>query len=177
MKFNKIKELNELDMEADSPTGDLSKYFLLREEILKEFGLPPSSEYTSLLEFSNTRLTDFEIEKVIRSLHNAAKEYLTKSTPTDHQLLVDGRNEKRSPFEILPKIGVETHVYTIFIYNEYLLKERYTIDSILETLKLTNGDGVLHQLGTIQQATDEQISKLEELGLKYVREFAKYCKK
>jgi len=37
---------------------------------------------------------------------------------------------------------------------------------------LTNIDGMLHQLGTIEQATDDQIRKLEESGFKYVREFA-----
>lgn len=172
MTFEKIKKLNELEILADLQNGDPTSYFSLREDILAAFGLPNSIEYTSLLEFDNVRLTDFEIEKILSSLHKAANKYLTESTPTDFQLLFEARNGKKSPFEVLPKIDVETHVYTIFIYNEYLLKERDTIDSILQVLKLTNNEGVLHQLGTIEQANDDQIRKLEESGLKYVQEFA-----
>ncbi|MCH7512420.1 MAG: hypothetical protein IH947_00525, partial [Bacteroidetes bacterium] len=135
---SKLKKLNKLDVELTQyqpdnlPNNLFENYLTHREEILDHYGLPYADEFTKLLELGNKVLTDYEIEAVVTKMRHAAISYLTSPVRTDLDELQNAYENKKTPFEVLPKIGIETHTYTIFIYNQYLLRGRDSIESTTE---------------------------------------------
>ena len=175
---SKLKKLNKLDVELTQyqpdnlPNNLFENYLTHREEILDHYGLPYADEFTKLLELGNKVLTDYEIEAVVTKMRHAANSYLTSPVRTDLDELQNAYENKTTTFEVLPKIGIETHTYTIFIYNQYLLRGRDSIESINEIFQITKQGEILNKLGTLKATDEKTIEELEGIGLKYVREFA-----
>lgn len=182
-----IKELNNIELELiksnkqdDLPADLFENYLTKRADILKHFGLPDTTDYTELLEFGKRKLTQKEIKDTIDRLHNAAKKYLLRPVLTDEQILKDAQEQKKSPYRVLPELGINPHTYTIFVYNEFLLKDRDTIENILRTLRLANRDDILAHLGNIENGDSatqpETIIELQKIGILYLDEFKEHAK-
>lgn len=89
----------------------------------------------------------------------------------------DAQENKENPFNVLPELGIETHSYTMFIYNYILLFQRDTIENILAELKKANKYKILNALGNLEQGNvkepEKLIQKLKQDGIKYLDEFLK----
>lgn len=187
MKIDKeIKELNDIELELMKheteeylPSDLFESYLNKRTTILEHFGLPDSTDYTNILEFGKHKLTQKEIKNAIDKLHKAAKKFLLGPVLTDEQILKDAQGQQKSPYKVLPELGITTHIYTIFVYNEFLLKNRDTIENILKTLRLTNQGDILNHLGNIANgdsaAPQEIIKELQKTGILYLDEFIEYA--
>jgi hypothetical protein len=81
---------------------------------------------------------------------------------------------KLAPEEVLPELGIITHLYTLFVYKEILLANRDHPLAVLEALRLTNDPRTLKLLGIValtKNFGEEERKMLDYLnakGIKYL---------
>lgn len=160
--------------------GELFETILsMQDDILERFGLPVSPDYEPLVWFENNP-TDSEIGERINKLHLSAWKYLTGTVKSDLQLLENAIETQGNAMHILPELKIPTHSYTIFVFNEILLKKNDSAQNVLDEFKLCNCYEVLDALGTLQFKGRGFDTKLNELigraRLKYVEQFFKTCR-
>jgi hypothetical protein len=177
-----IKELANLDVElakkgGPEKSGKLFERILQKEdELLEKIGLPCTPYYQGLLQFDSIPW-DKEINNLIELLYHEV-EQRKKSTPkSELELLIEVKETNRDPMFILPQIGIATHVYPLFVYNNILMYGQDSPENILSELKLVNNSELLDILGKMNGSTEwienveEQITSLEKRGLKYIRQY------
>jgi hypothetical protein len=177
-----IKELAELDVQlarkgGPSKSGKLFEKILEKEDdLLEKFGLPSTPYYQGLLQFDSIPW-DKEIDDLINLLHHEAENRKKDSPNSELELLIEAKKTNRDPMFILPQIGIRTHTYTLFVYNNILMYGQDSPENILSELKLVNSDEMLDILGRMQNSTErlenveENVASLEKKGLKYVRQY------
>jgi len=180
---NAIRGLAKLQIALDkkggpSEDGQLFEEILsIQEGILNHFGLPTTIENEKLLWFNGSLPTDLEVEERIKKIQKIAEEYLLSPAKSEIQILKEAQENKESAFSTLPELGFTTHTYTIFVYNNILLKSRDKIENIFEELKLANKPRILHIIGNLAVGNLEKplevIEVLKHLGLKYIDDFVK----
>lgn len=174
---SKLIELNQVDNKA-STEGDsgelLDKIFTLEDELLEYFGLPELPEFTDLLHNYDELITEYQAEILISKLKNVAEQYLISSPESDVAILIRAKDERLSAFDVLPLVSVRTHIYTIFIYEQYFLKNKESIENFLHIMSAAKDDETLNDLGLLKSKDLQKISELEDKGLKYVREFINF---
>lgn len=152
------------------------EYLVLREKILKRFGLPEIEDFAKIFTV-DTQPSQLEIDERIKELHRVATDYLLSAAKSEHQILKDAQENRESPVNILPELGIETHSYTLFIYNYILLFKRDTVENILAELKKSNNSKILTALGNLEQGNvkdpEKVIQKLKRAGIKYIDDFIK----
>lgn len=159
-----------------SGNGQLFEQILdIQNGILKSFGLPATSENESLLWFK-TLPSDMELEERIKQLHEAATEYNLSNPKPELEILREAQETQESAFSVLPELKVSTHVYTIFVYDQILLKRKDSVENILQELKLvSNHPKALDAIGSVEFSRlaneAEVIEALETIGVKYIRQF------
>jgi hypothetical protein len=158
-----------------SENGQLFEQILkLQDGILRSFGLPTTTDNEKLVWFSHLP-TETELNERIQQLHKKAAEYLLGNTKTELQTLLEAQEQQKDPFEVLPELKITTHTYTIFVYNQILLKKKDTAENILHELKLANHSGLLGAIGNLEQGNIENAEELIQLlkakGLKYLDDF------
>lgn len=148
----------------------------LQEGMLNSLGLPSTTENTGLLWFNGGVPTELELAERVRKLKQTAQEYLLSPARSEIQILKDAQESKASAFSTLPELGISTHSYTIFVYENILLARRDKIENVLEELRRANQPRILHVLGSLAEGTMEKplevIEALRQLGLRYIDDFA-----
>ncbi len=143
-------------------------------EILKSLGLSTSSNNKKLLWFCSLP-TDSELQEIIKKLHQSATDYLLSPALTEIHLLKNAQETGEDAFNILPELKIETHVYTIFVYEKILLKKKDTVENVLKELRLSNIHENLDLLGRFARGFDENEPDLEqqliEKGIRYTQQF------
>ena len=146
----------------------------IQDKILRSFGLPIIPDYERILYFDNPP-TDAEISNRILKLYQSAVEYLSSNTKSNLQILKEAQKLKLNAFSVLPELSIPTHTYTIFVYEEILLKQKDIPENVLHELKLVTKSNILSTLGKLEQNLihDENdiIEILENIGVKYIRQF------
>ena len=146
----------------------------IQEDILNSFGLPTSSENEELVWF-NTPPTDTEVDERINLLHKSAATYLLSNVKSELQTLRDAQEFNQDPFTVLPELKIANHVYTLFVFNEILLKRKDTLENILHELKLTTQYDILNTLGGLALGTLKDrstiIDNLKAVGAKYIDQY------
>jgi len=180
---NAIRGLAKLQIALDkkggpSEDGQLFEEILsIQEGILNHFGLPTTFDNEKLLWFNGSLPTDLEVEERIKKIQKIAEEYLLSPAKSEIQILKEAQENKESAFSTLPELGFTTHTYTIFVYNNILLKSRDKIENIFKELKLANQPRILHIIGNLAVGNLEKplevIEVLKHLGLKYIDDFVK----
>ena len=177
-----IKELAEMEVTltkkgGPSKAGRLFEKLLdKQQEILEHFKLPQTPFYQGLLGFKSIPW-DNEIDELINLLEKESIQK-AKNSKTDVEILREAKETNRDYMFILPQLGITTHVYTGFVYNNILMKEEDTVENILEELKFVNNSDLLNTLGIMDCTSDwlkdaeSTITDMENKGLKYVRKFA-----
>ena len=162
--------------EKNGEMGELFEQILeIEDNILDQLGLPTNHPfYVELLRF-DTPPTDYEISNRIKQLHECATAYLNRDVKTDIEILKEAQSIQLDAMYVLPELAIETHTYTIFVYDEILLKEQDAIENVLHELKTVNQYILLDTIGKLGAGcltdTNEIIELLEYFGLKYIRQF------
>jgi hypothetical protein len=175
-------ELVKMQLQIDHNGGPeengalFEEYLMLREKMLKRFGLPDKEGFAKILYVDN-QPTELEIDDRVKVLHGVAADYLLSAAKSECQILKEAQDNRESPFEVLPELGIATHSYTIFIYIHILLSKRDTVENILAELKKANNSKTLNALGKFEQGNvkkpEQLIKKLKQEEIKYIDDFIK----
>lgn len=148
--------------------------FSIEDDILKSFGLPENSKFAQILKRNNIP-SNHELEEMISILENIASEYLLAPTETSISVLTKAKDLKLDPFGVLPELKIITHIYSIFVYEEILLKERDTPENVLKELELFNTDDSILFVNKLIESfriTGEQNFEKQNISeLKYINQF------
>ncbi|MFN5628202.1 MAG: hypothetical protein ACK48W_02845 [Bacteroidota bacterium] len=148
--------------------------FSIEDDILKSFGLPENSKFAQILKRNNIP-SNHELEEMIFILENIASEYLLAPTETSISVLTKAKDLKLDPFGVLPELKIITHIYSIFVYEEILLKERDTSENVLKELELFNTDDsilfVNKLIESFRIAGEQNFEKQNISELKYINQF------
>jgi hypothetical protein len=148
--------------------------FSIEDDILKSFGLPENSKFAQILKRNNIP-SNQELEEMISILENIASEYLLAPTETSISVLTKAKDLKLDPFGVLPELKIITHIYSIFVYEEILLKERDTPENVLKELELFNTDDsilfVNKLIESFRIAGERNFEKQNISELKYINQF------
>jgi hypothetical protein len=178
-----IKELAGMDVELNkkggpSRAGKLYERILVKEkDLLTKLDLPNNKYYQRFLHFDSIPW-DKEIDDRIKLLFQEIEKRKNMNKETDLEKLIYARKANRDPEIILPQLGIETHVYTIFVYKNILMHNQDEPENVLSELKLVNNSDLLDITGKMKFSSDwlenaeEQIASLEKKGLKYIRQYA-----
>ena len=154
----------------------------MQDKILERFGLPVNhTVYETLLYFA-TLPTDNEIFYRIKQLQELAVVYLSGDVKQDIQVLKEAQDKQRDAIFVLHELSIPPNVYTLFIYDEILLKGKDTCENVLQELKIVSqSDDILNTLemledGSVENKT-EMVENLEKIGLKYIRQFCPSTRK
>ena len=148
-----------------------------QDEFLEKFGLPVNHPICEQLIHFKTTPTDDEISRRIKHLQELAIVFLSGDAKTDIQVLKEAQYKQREAFYVLPELSLQTHVYTLFVFDEILLKGKDSCENILQELKLVSQSyDILNTLGMLEygqlENENETIECLEKSGLRYIRQFA-----
>ena len=180
---NTIKEIAIMHVELTKKRGPtraaelFEKLISRQDEVLEHYKLPGNPYYQSLLEFKAIPW-DNEIDKLIELLEKESQNVKSSSSLSEIEILCEAKATKRDPMFILPAIGITTHVYTIWVYQNILLKSRDTPKNVLIELKRLNFD-LLNTVGNMHnniewlENPETFIETMEEKGLQYIRSYVK----
>ena len=178
-----IKEIATMDVDLKKKGGPsrsarlFDKLLFKQKEVLEHYKLPDNPFYMGLLHFEAIPW-DNEIEELIKILETESEHQRKKIKKSSLDLLKEAKSSNRDPMFILPELGIQTHVYTLFVYNEILMFSQDKPENILEELNFVNNDDLLNTLGKMVFSSDwtenaeNHIVSLENRGLKYIRRFA-----
>jgi hypothetical protein len=146
----------------------------IKEKILAKFSIPACATYLNLLEFEDFP-TEFEICHKINELHDLAAKYFLRKTKTDIQLLKEAQAFGLDPMDVLPVLNISTHIYTRFVYERVLLKNRDSLKNILLELNYVNEPEILDALGRLAFCDGEEAAMasafLDNFKIKYIQPF------
>jgi hypothetical protein len=76
----------------------------------------------------------------------------------------------------LAQLEITTYVYTIWVYNNILLKKADSPENVLAELKASMEGDTLEQIGTMDMKLVDDfegtVAPLEKKGLRYIRQYA-----
>ncbi len=186
MKKKKIKRdirnLIFIDLQLNKYGGPEKNGYLfeeslfLSEKILVYFGLTNSNKYGEMLNFKSLP-TDDDIESLIKKLKNTASGYLQTSPKSEVQLLQEAVELNLDVDDVFPELGIPLHIYTLFVYNDILLKKLDNPKSVLESLRVANKSKHLNFLGKLvftkqySKVEREMFEYLNDNGIKYLDKY------
>ncbi|HEU4551461.1 MAG TPA: hypothetical protein VFS25_01440 [Chitinophaga sp.] len=152
----------------------------MENDILSQFGLPASKRFVQILhDFVNHgQVTDHLLNYVSKKLRSAARTYLLSPVMSDVEVLGHAREQKRSPYDVLPELGYAAHTYAIFLVAELLYHRNMAPADVLEELKKAqhfDSWGELALLSGIQNYTGHELyTKLKKQQLRFVDDFVQF---
>jgi len=178
----RIEEIAYMEVELErrggfEEDGELYESIMLKQEdLLEELGLPDTPANHGCLHF-NYIPWDKEIDDLINLLYDEIEKQKNKDKKSDLELLIDSRNQ--DPMFILPQLGITTHVYTVFVYENIFMPNKDEPENVLSELKMVNNDSdLLNTIGKMDISTkwlknaEKHIASLEKKGLKYIRQYS-----
>lgn len=154
--------------------------FLLENTILQAFGLPDKEKhhlalYNLAVACKNKKKKE---EQVFYGLSICAEKYLSSRRKTIRQLLIMAKDRKSDPFDILPELSVNSNSYTLYIYNEILLKNKASDEDVLaefDRMKKLNCLSHIYMLCfDPDYQTNPLFDELQQAGLKYLHSYLKH---
>lgn len=135
--------------------------------------------------FSNTLLftkidwvneyLDTIIEQLEKMLKERAIAFLSSAAKTNKQLLIEGKANHTSAFDVLPLMDIGTRSYNLFIYEELWIKKNYTVEIVLlefEKFATISESNQHFLLGHKLDAKAENI--LIDAKLSFIKQYKKY---
>jgi len=155
-----IKLKNELDNKGgpkavlESPGTELEKIYerslSIEDEILARFGLPKSIRYRKIIWEMKSESDSI---KIINELNRVATEVLLSSPRTNVELLEEAKIKNLKSFDILPEIGFDDTLHTIFYFEEYFKKGIITAQELIDILRSINKETSV-QIGQFKYYTN-----------------------
>ena len=154
--------------------GDLyHEVSLLEKQMLRRFGLPRSNKFANLIwHIVDENQSDNVAKALYERLSEEAEQYLSSHPKTFSQLLGQARLSKADPFEVLPELLIGPNSYTLFVYNEVLIKNVDTEDNVMNEFTCIRKHDCLTEIYQLTQIPNWEESalfkQLTGYGLKYL---------
>ncbi|WP_157986610.1 hypothetical protein [Chitinophaga alhagiae] len=149
----------------------------LENDILTQFGLPVSKRFVQILhDFVNHSVVNEQLlDYVSKKLRMAARKYLLSPVMSDIELLTQARDQKRSPYDVLPELGYPAHEYAIFLVGELMYRRNMAPQDILDELKNVQKHkswGDLSVLSKVHNYSSHELyAKLKKQQVRFVDDF------
>ena len=138
-------------VERGGPVGDgdlFEEVLHLENTVLGRYGLPHSTTYRELLRKVYAPDTDnAQVMAILRELENYGELYAREQAIPPVERLARAASAHTDYFEILPRLGITPHTYTVWVY-QLLCQERIEADEAL--LAMNKAEPHLEILGKIQ---------------------------
>lgn len=161
--------------------GELyAQVFELEKQILKCFGLPRTNKFVKIMWKIADNVSSSKQRALIMmdQLSLEAEKYLAAKPSSLKQLIVDARKHQSDPFEVLPEIYVGSNSYTLFVYNEIMLKSDVSDNDIIAEFQIIKESSCLidiYMLTQMEQYKNSDAYKhLKSIGLKYIDAYMKW---
>jgi hypothetical protein len=155
----------------------------MENDILLQFGLPTSKRFVQILHdfVSHSQVNDHLLDSVSKKLKDAARKYLLAPVVSDIDQLSQARDQKRSPYDLLPELGYPANEYAIFLVGELLYRRNMPSTDVLEEMKKVqhadSWNDVLLLSKIIHYTTHELYSIVKQQNLRFVDEFVQYTRR
>jgi hypothetical protein len=150
------------------------KMMKMEDELLDTFGLPLNPDYVELIRFSSTP-SEEELQQMIALLHELAQDYLLGEVKTSHEILTQAQQNKEDAILVLPELKVQLSLYTLFVYDEILMKHKDSIDHIWDEFKWCKDEKIRSLIANLSDPNTGEVAllsiMLEANGLRYVKQF------
>jgi hypothetical protein len=172
--YQRYRQLDQRVKPGKEEVGDMEN------DILSQFGLPASKRFVQILhDFVNHgQVNEHLLEYVSKKLRSAARTYLLSPVMSDVDVLNHARDQKRSPYDVLPELGYPAHEYAIFMVGELLYRRNMSAVDVLDELrKVQHADSwnELLMLSRISNYTTHELyEKLKKQGLRFVDDFIQF---
>jgi hypothetical protein len=146
------------------------KVLCIEDDILKKFGLPKLMKFRDII---SNLTSEKDFVRVTLQLKNAAVQYLTSSPEKDIELLETAKIKDLKTYDILPEIGLEVTLHSMFYFEEYFKKGKIKAKELIDILKSIDENtsvkiGHLHYYATHGQITSEAENIFNELKAKRI---------
>lgn len=155
----------------------------MESDILTQFGLPVSKRFVQILHdfVHHSVVNDQLLDYVSRKLKTAARKYLLSPVMSDQELLTQARDQKRSPYDVLPELGYPAHEYALFLIGELLYRRNMAPQDILEELRQMQRHHSWEDLQVLSKinnySTHELYTKLKKHNLRFVDDFIQHLRR
>lgn len=155
----------------------------MESDILSQFGLPASKRFVQILHdfVTHSQVNDHLLDYVSKKLRSAARKYLLSPVMSDVDQLNHAREQKRSPYDLLPELGYPVHEYAVFLVGELLYKRNMSTVEVLDELKkVQRADSWndLLVLSKMHNYTNHELYKaLKDQQLRFVDDFIQFTRK
>jgi hypothetical protein len=191
--LNNIKDIiknyyrlnTELSLEG-GPTEDGEKYIQkvnAEKDILSYFGLPLTSKYIKLIWniFDVTDNVNEAIAILMEEMEQKAKEFALTKEKNMATKLLEGIENKKEAFDLFPDILIDLNLYTLFIYNEILIKKNNSVESVIQEFEKIKGKECISNIYQLSQLSknyeqSEYYKSLKNKELKYLDDFVEWCR-
>lgn len=152
----------------------------MENDILLQFGLPASKRFVQILHdfVSQREVNDHLIEYVSKKLRTAARKYLLAPVVSDLEQLEQAKEQKKSPYDVLPELGYPVNDYSVFLLGELLYRRNLLANDVLEEIKKVQyvdaWDDVLLLSKVVKYETHELYHRLKGHDLQFIDDFAQH---
>ncbi|SDH51204.1 hypothetical protein [Chitinophaga filiformis] len=155
----------------------------MENDILLQFGLPASKRFVQILHdfVSQREVNDHLIDHVSKKLRTAARKYLLAPVVSDLEQLDQAKEQKKSPYDLLPELGYPLNDYSVFLVGELLYRRNLVTADVLDELKKVQyadvWDDVLLLSRIVNYSTHELYHRLKEHDLRFIDDFVQHTAK
>lgn len=155
----------------------------MENDILLQFGLPTSKRFVQILHdfVSHSQVNDHLLDYVSKKLREAARKYLLAPVLSDIEQLSQAKDNKRSPYDLLPELAYPVNEYSLFLVGELLYRRNMPAADVLEELKKVqlagSWDDVLLLSKIIHYTTHELYTQVKKQHFRFVDEFVQYTRR
>ncbi|RFS26300.1 hypothetical protein DVR12_00475 [Chitinophaga silvatica] len=155
----------------------------METDILSQFGLPTSRRFVQILHdfVHHAHVNEQLLDYVSKKLRTAARKYLLSPVISDIDLLESAKEQKRSPYDVLPELGYPVQDYALFLIGELFYRRNMTANDVLDELKKMQHFDSWNDLALLSKmhnhATHELYTKLKKQELRFVDDFIQYVHK
>ncbi len=155
----------------------------MENDILLQFGLPASKRFVQILHdfVSQREVNDHLLDFVSKKLRTAARKYLLAPVMSDMEQLDLAKEQKKSPYDLLPELGYPVNDYAVFLVGELLYRRNLVAADVLDELKKAQyadvWDDVLLLSRIVNYNTHELYHRLKENDLRFIDDFVQHTAK
>ncbi len=135
--FNLIEYQKNANFSIYDETYQITLY-RQEQKIVQAFKLPEKIKYYLFL-YNRARVLatdELKVDKLYYELSLIAEEDNTSELLSDALIIQNAEINRTDPFDFLPDLSVSANSYTLFIYNEILLKKREPVEVICQEFQL-----------------------------------------
>lgn len=150
----------------------------MENDILLQFGLPASKRFVQILHdfVSQREVNDHLLDYVSKKLRTAARKYLLAPVMSDLEQLDQAKEQKKTPYDLLPELGYPVNDYSVFLIGELLYRRNIIAADVLEELKKVQyadvWDDILLLGKIVNYNTHELYHRMKDHELRFIDDYA-----